>query len=143
MATGKPNSPAKDARHPQAIHSTRSILLSTLTPGNPILKHSLSGILLFLLLLTGSPHPAEANTDPRFGLIETYESPGDALQAGAGWTRIRFQWAEVQAAGPDTWTPAVSDQQIANEVEAGRLLVGMLIGIPDRARDADRQTLGL
>jgi hypothetical protein len=94
------------------------------------------------LLLTHSQR-VEAAGDPRFGIIESYESPSDARQVGAGWTRVRFQWAEVQAEGPNSWTPSVSEEQIDGEIAAGRLLVGMLIGIPDWARDENRLPRGL
>ena len=101
------------------------------------------GLLCCILYLLNPDKILQANTDPRFGVIETYESPEDALQSGAGWTRVRFQWADVQAAGPDSWTPDVSEAQIDGEVEAGRLVVGLLIGIPDWARDENRLPTGL
>lgn len=101
------------------------------------------GLLACLLFLLTPPQPLQANTDPRFGIIETYESPTAARQSGAGWTRVRFQWAEVQADGPDSWTPTVTERQIDEEVAAGRLVVGLLIGIPDWARDGSRLPIGL
>lgn len=74
--------------------------------------------------------------DRRFGVIESYEAPDKATELGIGWTRITFHWAEVQADGPDSWTPDVSDEQLEAELAAGRTVVGLLIGIPDWARDA-------
>lgn len=108
-------------------------------------------LLLALLLLfnrqiteASPPHrPHEAINDWRFGLIETYEAPAEATSAGAAWTRVRFHWAEVQAGGPGSWTPGISEAQINGEVSAGRLVVGLLIGIPDWARDGKRLPTGL
>ncbi|MCB8977272.1 MAG: hypothetical protein H6657_07595 [Ardenticatenaceae bacterium] len=79
--------------------------------------------------------PAQAPVDYRFGVIESYQNPGEANALGAAWTRVRFQWAEVQAGGPGTWTASVSDGQINGEIAAGRTVVGLLIGIPDWARE--------
>lgn len=101
------------------------------------------GLFLCFLLMLGPRRPLQAGGDPRFGIIETYESPSDARQTGAGWTRVRFQWAEVQAEGPNSWTPSVTEAQIDEEVAAGRLVVGMLIGIPDWARDENQLPKGL
>ncbi|MFK7801383.1 MAG: hypothetical protein AB8G95_07115 [Anaerolineae bacterium] len=78
----------------------------------------------------------QAPVDWRFGIVETYEDPAAAGASGAAWTRVRFQWAEVQSAGEGTWNhPTVSDAQIANEAAAGRRVVGLLIGIPDWANE--------
>ncbi|MFZ0546423.1 MAG: hypothetical protein WAM60_13345 [Candidatus Promineifilaceae bacterium] len=100
-------------------------------------------LLVGLISLFSPAQPIQAGIDPRFGIIESYESPTAALQAGVGWTRVRFQWAEVQADGPASWTPSVTDEQIDGEVAAGRLVVGMLIGIPDWARDENNLPKGL
>ena len=114
-------------------------------------------LLLLILLLTGravgegltfqatpeGQEPAASTRDRRFGVIESYESPSDADNLNVGWTRIIFQWARVQEEGPDSWTPKVSDEQIAADLDAGREVVGLLIGIPDWARDENRLPLGL
>ncbi len=81
--------------------------------------------------------------DPRFGVIESFESPADADELNAGWTRIIFQWARAQAGGPESWTPKVTDEQIEADLAAGREVVGLLIGIPDWARDENRLPKGL
>ncbi len=93
--------------------------------------------LLFLAAMTAGPARAvspAAPVDWRFGIVETYEAPGEAGAAGAAWTRVRFQWADVQAGGPGSWTPRVSDAQISGEAAAGRRVVGLLIGLPGWAR---------
>jgi hypothetical protein len=131
-------------------------LLWIATPGKMNVR------LLFLLLilsiaLAGRPAPAAAtlaaatlaaaaqtaDRDWRFGLIETYESPNDATTARAAWTRVKFHWAITQAGGPGSWTPPVSETKLDNELAAGRLVVGLLIGIPNWARDENRLPRGL
>jgi hypothetical protein len=86
--------------------------------------------------------PAQAQ-DWRFGVVESYEDPAAATNLGVTWTRVRFHWAYVQADGPDTWTPRVTEDQINGELAAGRTVVGILIGIPDWARDTNRLPVGL
>jgi hypothetical protein len=79
--------------------------------------------------------PAARPADPRFGVIESFEDPSRAGQLGVGWTRVRFQWAETQPDGPDDWQPPIADEQLATELAAGREVVGLLIGLPEWARD--------
>ena len=110
-------------------------------------------LLLLLLTLGGAtavaaqeetPSPTPAPTlDWRFGVVESYEAPLDATEVGAAWTRIRFQWADVQPNSPDEWNPRVSDGRIERELAQGRDLVGLLIGIPDWARDENGLPRGL
>lgn len=95
---------------------------------------------LILLLLFGSRPsptavalPAQAPVDYRFGVVESYQNPTEANNLGVAWTRVRFQWAEVQAGGPGTWTPTVTDGQINGEIANGRTVVGLLIGVPNWA----------
>ncbi|MCA9941773.1 MAG: hypothetical protein KC418_24210, partial [Anaerolineales bacterium] len=99
-----------------------------------------------LALWSRPPATAMAQSRPadwRFGVIESTESPADATDLGAGWTRVRFQWAEVQPHSPDEWLPPVSEGALAVEAAAGREVVGMLIGIPDWARGEDEMPAGL
>ena len=103
--------------------------------------------ILFSLFLTQSDTiqsaPAAQGGDWRFGVIESYESPADAAALGVTWTRVRFQWAEVQASGPGTWTPTVSDSQINGEINSGRTVIGLLIGVPGWASDGSGLPNGL
>jgi Na+-transporting methylmalonyl-CoA/oxaloacetate decarboxylase gamma subunit len=109
---------------------------------------SLCLLILLVWLLSqviSSPTTAEPPAAPpsqaqdwRFGVVESYEDPAAATNLGVAWTRVRFHWAYVQAAGPDTWTPRVTEDQINGELAAGRTVVGILIGIPDWARDTNR-----
>lgn len=85
---------------------------------------------------TATPTPTAARpVDIRFGVIESYEDPAASGRLGVAWTRVRFQWADVQPTGPDEWVPPVDDEALDAEREAGREVVGLLIGIPDWARD--------
>ena len=86
----------------------------------------------------GTPTPAatpDRSSVARFGVIESFEDPAAADRLGAAWTRARFQWAEVQPDGPAQWQPPLDDEALAAELAAGREVVGLLIGIPDWARD--------
>lgn len=146
------NSPGAGARVPAEPPVERVVSFG----GSPAGAVRLLTLLLFLLLLTacgdlpglgavatGATVQEPATPDWRFGIVETVESPADAAAAGAAWTRVRFHWAQIQAGGPDAWTPAVDDEAIDEEVDAGRLVVGLLIGIPDWARDEGLLPRGL
>lgn len=84
---------------------------------------------------TTAPPPARVDPDGRFGVIESYDDTAAATRLGASWTRLRFQWADVQPDGPDDWQPPLDDHALDAELDDGRLVVGLLIGIPDWARD--------
>ena len=92
---------------------------------------------------SATPTPAPPIPDPRFGVIESQENPVAATELGAGWTRVRFQWADLQPNGPLGWIPPISDEQLDSERTAGREVIGLLIGIPDWARDENRLPRGL
>jgi hypothetical protein len=105
--------------------------------------------LAFALLLATIAGPTHAQTpspqpeDQTFGVIESYEDPTAAGRLGATWTRVRFQWAEVQAEGPESWAPPLDDETLDAEIDAGRMVVGLIIGIPEWARDHDGLPRGL
>lgn len=97
-------------------------------------------ILLFLLVLplagcdalvAGDDRPP----DWRFGIVESHEDPRQATKAGAGWTRVRFHWKHIWGDSADNWEPPISDEALEAELEAGREVVGLLIGTPDWVRD--------
>src|SRR5574341_666005 len=73
---------------------------------------------------------------PRFGLIEPHDAPDIADSLGVGWGRARFHWAGIQPHSSDQWIDAeLSPDQLEHELQAGREVIGLLIGIPDWARD--------
>ena len=110
-------------------------------------------VLLLLLWLpaglaaqrTPTPTPTPTIDAPagRFGVIESFEDPSAADRLGVTWTRVRFQWAEVQPDRPGDWQPPLDDDALAAELDAGREVVGLLIGIPDWARDRNGLPRGL
>ena len=93
-----------------------------------------------------SPTPGatpDRSSVERFGVIESFEDAAAADRLGIGWTRARFQWAEVQPDGPRQWQSPLDDETLAAELAAGREVVGLLIGIPDWARDRQGVPRGL
>jgi hypothetical protein len=107
------------------------------------LKLLLLVCLPFILTLDYRPAGAQTTGDWRFGVVESYTAPNSSRELGTAWTRVRFQWADTQLDGPDSWTPQVADEQIEQELAAGRLVVGLLIGIPEWARDEKGLPQGL
>lgn len=103
--------------------------------------------LLFLLFLLACAPQTTGRSVPlndwRFGVIESAESPDVATALGASWTRVRFQWAEMQPHSAEEWLLPLTEEQLATELASGREVVGMLIGIPDWARDEKRLPQGL
>lgn len=102
----------------------------------------LTAVLLILLSLVAQG-VAQEPAPWRFGVIEAYTAPNAARDLPAAWTRVTFQWAEVQEEGPHSWTPGVSDEQLVLQHSDGREVIGLLIGIPDWARDARKLPRGL
>ena len=86
---------------------------------------------------------AQTENEWRFGVIEAYEAPFSARNLGVGWTRTTFQWADVQPEGPEAWQPPVTDEVLETEARLGREMVGLLIGIPEWARDENNLPAGL
>ncbi len=100
-------------------------------------------LILLLLAVPSQAAPPAAPVDWRFGIIETFVDPTAAGASGAAWTRVVFQWADVQAGGPGTWSSRVGDDTINAEVASGRLVTGLLIGIPQWAKDENGLPAGL
>ena len=115
-------------------------------------KTSLLLGLLLMLVLTASlrpllafqaDEPEPATGSWRFGVIESYEAPDQATRLGVGWTRVPFHWAKVQSGGSRSWAPEISQEQLESEIAAGRMIVGLLIGIPEWAAADDGLPAGL
>lgn len=87
--------------------------------------------------------PPLETPDWRYGIVESYEAPAQASAAGVAWTRLRFQWANVQPTSAEEWNAPLSEQKLAQELTAGREVVGLLIGIPEWAKDDNGLPLGL
>jgi hypothetical protein len=77
-------------------------------------------------------HPSSLTIpDRRFGVVETYDDTRSASAIGAGWTRVRFPWADLQPNGDGEWNDAFfTDAMLAAELAAGREVVGMIVNAP-------------
>jgi hypothetical protein len=88
---------------------------------------------LFALLL-GLAQPflvTAATPERRFGAIDTFDNPAAATQLGAGWTRVRFPWADMQPNDSGQWnTSFFTDEQLNRELAAGREVVGLIVNTP-------------
>jgi hypothetical protein len=72
----------------------------------------------------------------RFGAVEAFYRPDDALELGIGWDRIIFDWAQFQPTGPDDYnTDAVPEEWLVAAQRAGREVVGLLKSTPAWASD--------
>lgn len=96
----------------------------------------LSLFMLVTLLLPGVVAPAPGHAaaripDARFGVIETYHASADATAIGAGWTRITFEWNQIQPTGPASWVEyPIPDATLDAERAAGREIIGLLVTAP-------------
>jgi hypothetical protein len=72
-----------------------------------------------------------AISEHRFGAIDTFDNPRAATQLGAGWTRVRFPWADLQPNDSGQWnTSFFTDEQLNRELAAGREVVGLIVNTP-------------
>ncbi len=80
--------------------------------------------------------PVPATPDSRFGIVESYQAPKIARQAGSAWERMRFHWAWIQPDNAEQWIEdEVYDSDVTASVDAGRDILGLLIATPVWARD--------
>ena len=107
------------------------------------LKVFLIGGLIFCFFVLAGQASVQEEKDWRFGIVEAYTARNSARELEIGWTRVGFHWAVVQASGPDSWTPEFSDEEIEEQLREGREVIGLLIGIPDWARDENDLPAGL
>ncbi|MDP8922190.1 MAG: hypothetical protein M3O34_04850 [Chloroflexota bacterium] len=79
--------------------------------------------------------------DTRFGAVEAYRARAQADEIGIAWSRLVFQWNEVERAGPGRWNAHYfRDDILEDELESGRQIVGVLIGTAAWAGDGRPQT---
>jgi hypothetical protein len=108
-------------------------------------------VILILILLGLFYRPVTAQeTDPSetssrlsttMGVVDGFMNSQEATAAGAGWTRVFFRWDVIQPGGPSDWKPAnVPDPLLDAELEAGREVVGVIIGTPAWATDSGSST---
>jgi hypothetical protein len=91
-------------------------------------------LLAFFLSLLQPLRATAAISDRRFGAIDTFDNPQAATQLGAGWTRVRFPWADMQPNDSGQWnTSFFTDEQLNRELAAGREVVGLIVNTPSWA----------
>jgi hypothetical protein len=75
------------------------------------------------------------SADPRLGIEEAFRASSQAATVPIGWERIPFFWSEIQKSGPGAWNDFAMnhDNQINQELQLGRQVVGLLINTPDWA----------
>ncbi|MBI5565355.1 MAG: hypothetical protein HY870_10680 [Chloroflexi bacterium] len=93
------------------------------------------GLLIIVLFgLIVAPLAAAGIPDRRFGAIDTFDDPKAASALGAGWTRVRFPWADLQPNNDGEWNDAFfTEAQLNAELAAGREVVGLIVNTPSWA----------
>ncbi len=87
------------------------------------------------------PHPAIAAgiPDRRFGVVESYAASQAASALGAGWTRVTFEWNQIQPNGAGDWIEyPVASGVLDAERAAGREIVGLIVATPGWAVDGSK-----
>jgi hypothetical protein len=120
------------------LQSPRFVSGHKLTRMNTDLKKHLTrhfSLFIFILaILLGLAQPLfvrAATPDRRFGAIDTFDNPTAATQLGAGWTRVRFPWADMQPNDSGQWNSSFfTDEQLNRELAAGREVVGLIVNTP-------------
>ncbi len=88
-------------------------------------------LLAILLSLTRLLPVNAAIPERRFGAVDTFDNPAAASRLGAGWTRVRFPWADIQPNDSGQWnTSFFTDAQLAKELAAGREVTGLIVNTP-------------
>jgi hypothetical protein len=88
-------------------------------------------LLAFALSLLQPLLATAAISERRFGAIDTFDNPQAATQLGAGWTRVRFPWADMQPNDSGQWnTSFFTDEQLNRELADGRQVVGLIVNTP-------------
>jgi hypothetical protein len=100
----------------------------------PIMRRFAYFVLLTVMLFLELP-PARSQADavavnPRFGAVESYYRPDDAVDAGIGWDRIIFEWRYLQPEGPDDWETEAWEPYIEAAKASGREIVGLVKNAP-------------
>ncbi len=104
------------------LTTIHSVATPAIRPSPPALEAQRRGFVL---------RPSLVIPDRRFGVIETYADPASAAAIGAGWTRVRFPWADLQPNNDGEWNDAFfTDVTLAAELAAGREVVGLIVNTP-------------
>ncbi|MBN2390707.1 MAG: hypothetical protein JXR84_08290 [Anaerolineae bacterium] len=93
-------------------------------------------VLCLLALVLPNPTNAASIPDRRFGVVESYVAPQAASALGAGWTRVTFEWNQIQPNGVNEWIEyPVADAVLDAELAAGREIIGLIVATPGWAAD--------
>ncbi len=96
-------------------------------------------LLCLLAILLPRPVSAAGIPDRRFGVVESYAAPQAASALGAGWTRVTFEWNQIQPTGVGDWNVyPVPDSVLDAERAAGREIVGLIVATPAWAVDGSK-----
>ena len=96
-------------------------------------------LLCLLILILPQPIYAAGIPDRRFGVVESYAAPQAASALGAGWTRVTFEWNQIQPNHAGEWNEyPVSDAVLDAEQAAGREIVGLIVATPGWAVDGSK-----
>jgi hypothetical protein len=88
------------------------------------------------------PSRAQRGGDPRFGAVDAADNSAAASQIGVGWTRVRFEWSEIQPNDSGQWNDAKLEATVNADIAAGREVVGLVLNTPPWARK-DGNTAGV
>lgn len=105
--------------------------------------HHISRIVFHALCLLALILPRSAIAagipDRRFGVVESYAAPQAASALGAGWTRVTFEWNQIQPNGAGEWNEhPVADSVLDAERAAGREIIGLIVATPGWAVDGSK-----
>jgi hypothetical protein len=73
--------------------------------------------------------PPVTTGDPHFGIVQAFEAPQLALNAGAKWERVPFFWNKAQPNDGTQWQPdqfMISSDQLAQAVASNMQVVGQI-----------------
>lgn len=94
----------------------------------------LMAVCALMILLTAFPAAAQnayLPPDARFGVVNAWADPEAAVELGIGWELVTFEWAALQPApGGDLALEAVDLDYLDSAREAGREVVGLIVGTP-------------
>jgi Glycosyl hydrolase catalytic core len=94
-----------------------------------------------VVLASSQPTAAQkalVGVDPRFGAVESYYRPGDAVEAGVAWERIIFEWRYLQPDSAADWdTSHIPDRWLHNAQRDRRMVVGLIKNAPHWATGSD------
>ncbi len=93
-------------------------------------------LLCLLIFILPQTTYAAGIPDRRFGVVESYVAPQAAGALGAGWTRVTFEWNQIQPNNANEWNERpVADAVLDAECAAGREIVGLISATPGWAID--------